>query len=37
MGVLECFVADNPNWAVKSYGYALSAGLSRAFPVRQVE
>jgi hypothetical protein len=32
MGILERFVADNPDSADKTYGYALSAGLSRAFP-----
>ncbi len=32
MGILEGFVADNPDSANKTYGYALSAGLSRAFP-----
>lgn len=32
MGILERFVADNPDSAHKTYGCALSAGLSGAFP-----
>ncbi len=32
MGILERFVADNPDSIDKTYGFALSAGLSRAFP-----
>jgi hypothetical protein len=32
MGVLERFVADNPESADKTYGFALSASLGRAFP-----
>ena len=32
MAILERFIADNPNSADKTYGYALSAGLCRAFP-----
>jgi hypothetical protein len=32
MSVLERFVADNPTSADKTYGFALSATLSRAFP-----
>jgi hypothetical protein len=32
MGILERFVADNPDAGDKTYGFALSAGLSRAFP-----
>ena len=32
MGILERFVADNPTSAEKTYGFALSASLSRAFP-----
>ena len=32
MSVLERFVADNPDAAVKTYGFALSASLTRAFP-----
>ena len=32
MGILERFVAENPDAADKTYGFALSASLSRAFP-----
>jgi hypothetical protein len=32
MGILEHFVAENPDAADKTYGFALSASLSRAFP-----
>ena len=32
MGLLERFVAENPDAADKTYGFALSASLSRAFP-----
>ena len=32
MSVLERFVADNPTSAEKTYGFALSASLTRAFP-----
>ena len=32
MSVLERFVADHPEAADKTYGFALSAGLTRAFP-----
>ena len=32
MGVLERFVADNPESADKTYGFALSASLAQAFP-----
>jgi len=32
MSALERFVADNPEAADKTYGFALSASLSRAFP-----
>ncbi len=32
MDILERFVSDNPDTADKTYGFALSASLSRAFP-----
>ena len=32
MNILERFVSDNPDTADKTYGFALSASLSRAFP-----
>ena len=32
MAIVERFIADNPDSADKTYGYALSAGLCRAFP-----
>jgi hypothetical protein len=32
MGILEHFVAENPDAADKTYDFALSASLSRAFP-----
>ena len=32
MGILEHFVAENPDAADKTYGFALSASLTRAFP-----
>jgi hypothetical protein len=32
MSILERFVSDNPNAGDKTYGFALSASLSRAFP-----
>ena len=32
MIALERFIADNPTSADKTYGFALSASLSRAFP-----
>src|SRR5260370_29802247 len=32
MGILESFVADNPDAADKPYGFALSATVRRAFP-----
>jgi hypothetical protein len=32
MTILDSFVADHPDAADKTYGFALSASLSRAFP-----
>ena len=32
MTVLDTFVADHPEAADRTYGFALSASLSRAFP-----
>jgi hypothetical protein len=32
LSLLEPFVADNPEAGDKTYGFALSASLSRAFP-----
>jgi hypothetical protein len=32
MGILEHFVADHPDSADKTYGFALSASLTQAFP-----
>ena len=32
MSILERFVADNPDAADKTYGFALPASLTRAFP-----
>jgi hypothetical protein len=34
MSILERFVSDNPTSADKTYGFALSASLTRAFPCR---
>lgn len=32
MSVLDCYVVDHPELAGKTYGFALSASLRRAFP-----
>jgi hypothetical protein len=32
MSILERFVSDNPDAGDKTYGFALSASLTQAFP-----